>query len=99
MTREKPSTRTRRLYGKRHLPRSHRKTMTILATRPSPMSSSQLAKAAHTPRYAAVQEALWKMEGLSWLKVSSAADGRRCYSVTTYGYRMIMELIGLPPYA
>jgi hypothetical protein len=96
---EKRSARVRRLYGRRFLPSSHRKAMLVLATRPAPMSSSQLARAGHTQGYAGVQRALWKMESQAWVKPSRAEDGRRCYAVTAYGYRMIMELLGLPPYA
>lgn len=90
------SDRTRKLYGKRRVPGSHRKIMLVLLAHPAPMASFSLAKAAHTQRYGAIQRALWGMEERGWLDAFTDGDGRRCYQITPLGRTTIMDLLGLP---
>jgi DNA-binding PadR family transcriptional regulator len=88
--------RNRRLYGRKRVPRSHRKIMLVLLAVSSPMAAYSLARAGMTRQYGPVQVALAAMQSRDWIKASTGEGRRRCYQVTYAGRMAIMELLDLP---
>jgi DNA-binding PadR family transcriptional regulator len=93
---EEKSSRNRRLYGRRRVPRYHRRVMLVLLAEPAPLPGFSIAKLAMTQHYGQVQTMLWRLEKRGWLTPSTGAADRRCYQVTVPGRLAMMELLGLP---
>lgn len=92
----------RRLYGRKRVPRSHRRVMLALLSGAPGLSHYPLSRLAQVRSIAAVRT-LARMESRGWVEGKPGTPNtnglrRRFYRLTPKGHAAVTYLLGLAPY-